>query len=183
MKDSEVEALLERIRTAFAHVRHPGDAFLTGSRDGCEPEEETSPFRGRDWQTLDAAFLDARYCALSFFSEGALRYFLPAYLIADVRDELKTADPVFTLTYGFATSAFVNPIRYGGITMQDYARFRLAVFAREEASAIVDYLQFARERDDLGLRRDDIDAALQRFWLERTRSAPTVADLAQRASL
>jgi hypothetical protein len=115
-------------------------------------------------------------------ADALMRYFLPAYLIADVRDELKTADPVFTLTYGFATSAFVNPIRYGGITTEDYARFRLSVFSREEASAIVDYLQFARERDDLGLTRDAVDAALQRFWLERARSAPAMADLAQRGS-
>ena len=37
MKDSDVGALVERIRSAFAAVRHPGDAFLAGSRDGCEP--------------------------------------------------------------------------------------------------------------------------------------------------
>ena len=181
MKDSDAEALIERVRRAFATVERP-DPFLAGSRDGCEPEEETGPFRGRDWRTLEAAFLDAHYCALSFFSEGALRYFLPAYLIADIRGELQTADPVFALTYGFETDAFVNPIRYGAITMEDYARFRLSVFAREEASVIVDYLKFARDRDDIGLTRDAVDAALERFWLARLDRAPSAADLLQRRS-
>ena len=47
-------------------------------------------------------FLDAGYDALSFFSEGGFRYFLPAYLIADLEDRLQTADPVFHLTNGFS---------------------------------------------------------------------------------
>ena len=207
MKDSDVsglgaggsgldrEAVISHIRDGFAATRRPPDAFLVGSSEGCEPEQEVGPFRGRDWQSLEAEFLDLHYCALSFFSEGALRYFLPAYLIADVRGMLKTADPVFTLTYGFDESTstiqvgdkewprhvgpavLLNPKRYGAMTMGDYARYRLSVFAREEAGAIVTYLRFSAARDDIGISSRAIDAALRLFWVDRADHAPTSAKL------
>jgi hypothetical protein len=99
--------------------------------------------------------LDASYTALSFFSEGGFRYFLPAFLIADLEERLQTADPVVHLTNGFSdtvvtlpaglslyrktigNSAFVNPQRYGAMTWQDHVRRQLSVFTREEAGAIV----------------------------------------------
>ena len=105
-------------------------------------------------------FLMPDYNALSFLSEGGFRYFLPAYLIADLEDRLQTADPVFHLTNGFSDkivkipvgqriyektigkSAFVNPRRYGAMTWHDHARCRLSVFTREEAGAIVAYLEY-----------------------------------------
>ena len=92
------EVVIELIREAFGGNVYPGDAFLQGSFEGCEPYEEVGFFRGKmDWRTLDAEMLDARYSALSFFSEAGFRFFLPAYLIADLQDELRTADPLFHL--------------------------------------------------------------------------------------
>ena len=192
------EALIAGIRAAFAGTIHPGDAFLLGSREGSEAAEVVACFRGReDWAALDAPFLDAHYTALSFLSEGGLRYFLPAYLIADVRDELQTADPLFTLTNGFADGAtdlevgdrvfvrrwgmtqLINPRRYGAATSADYLRYRLAVFAREEASVIVEYLAWRREAARSPLDAAFIDGALTNFWNERARSAPTQAMLAE----
>ena len=35
------------IRAAFATTPYPGDAFLVGSSEGCEPEEEAGAFRAR----------------------------------------------------------------------------------------------------------------------------------------
>jgi hypothetical protein len=150
------QRVIEHIRQAFHDTERPGDAFLQGSHEGCEPGESVAPFIGVvDWSQLDPAILDASYNALSFFSEGGFRYFLPAYLIADLEDRLQTADPVFHLTNGFfdnvvnvpagqriyektiGKSAFVNPRRYGAMTWHDHARCRLSVFTREEAGAIV----------------------------------------------
>jgi len=152
------QAVIDMIRRAFGANVHSGARFLQGSFEGCEPSEETSPFADKTWQGLEASFLDAHYSALSFFSEAAFRYFLPAYLIADLNDELQAADPVFHLIHGFyefsvdypfktrtvtvtrKRLAFVNPRRYGAVTWYDYARYRLSVFTREEAEAIVAYL-------------------------------------------
>jgi len=64
----------------------------------------------------------------------------------------------------------------------DYARYRLSVFTREEANAIVAYLEFKRDLDPDVLNRTAIDAALQSFWLERARTAPQARNLEQHIS-
>ena len=196
MSDSEV--IVQKIQTAFAGNRFPGARFLQGSFEGCEPYEEVGPFETlEDWRGIEADFLDGHANALSFFSEAGFRYFLPAYLVADLRGLLYTADPLFHLTHGFSDwttevpagdrtfvighgkSAFINPRRYGAMTTYDYARSRLSVFTREEAGAIVAYLEFKRDSDPDVIDKQAIDAALESFWLERARTAPQAESLRQ----
>jgi hypothetical protein len=74
-------------------------------------------------------------------------------------------------------SAFINPRRYGAMTSYDYARWRLSVFTREEAGAIVAYLRFKRDPDPDVIDGAALDAALRSFWLERARTAPSSANL------
>lgn len=187
MDRAELTAL---ISDGFSRTPHPGDDFLQGSREGTEPAEAVAPFLGvASWRDMDATVLDTHYNALSFFSEGGFRFFMPAYLVADVHDRLWTADPVFHLTGGFhdltvdvpigdrmfrrkiGRSAYLNPRRYGAMTFEDYARHRLAVFSREEAAAIVAYLEHRRSLPD-AVDTDAIDAALELFWWERARHGP-----------
>jgi hypothetical protein len=185
------EEVIDQIRGAFGANPYPGDAFLQGSFDGCEPSDEVSAFVGKtDWSKLDSKMLDGHYCALSFFSECGFRFFLPAYLIADLCEELLTADPLFHLWHGFANvsaevpvgsqtfrrdssgKTLLNPKRYGTMTWSDHARHRLSVFTREEAKAIVAYMTYKRERDTMGLDKSRIDAALEEFWFDRAANAP-----------
>jgi hypothetical protein len=195
---SERENVIEKIRSAFASNEHPGGRFLQGSFEGCEPYDEVGPFENvMDWRGIDAGFLDGHANALSFFSEAGFRYFLPAYLISDLRGQLQTADPLFHLTHGFSDwttevpagnrtlemrhgrSAFINPRRYGAMTSYDYARYRLSVFTREEATAIVAYLEFKRDQDPDVIDKAAIAAALDSFWSERAQTAPPAASLEQ----
>ena len=188
---SDREALIEKILQTFRGNEFPGEAYLQGSYEGCEPYEEVGPFQERrEWEAIPADFLDGHYTALSFFSEAGFRYFLPAYLIADLNDLLQTADPLFHLVHGFydfsvkipkkqrvfeiksGRTAFTNPRRYGAMTSYDYARYRLSIFTREEARVIVAYLEYKRDSDLDGFQKPSIQAALDLFWLERARSAP-----------
>lgn len=190
------QTVITLIQQAFRETEHPGDAFLQGSSEGCEPAEATAPFKGvSHWTQIDQAILDPNYTALSFLSDGGFRHFLPAFLIADVNDQLQTADPVFHLTNGFfdravklpagsrtfdksiGKSGFVNPKRYGAMTWHDYAQSKLAVFTREEAGAIVAYLEWKRDSDAFRTDREEIDAALDSFWRRRMAEAPTQAAL------
>jgi hypothetical protein len=157
-----------------------------------------SPFATReDWKCIEASFLEAHADALNFFSEAGFRFFLPAYLIADLRGHLNVADPLFQLTHRYSDrtteipangrtfvmrygkSAFINPRRYGAATFYEYARYRLSVFTREEASAIVAYLRLKRDLDPDVFDREDMEAALNLFWLEREQTAPPAASLEQ----
>ncbi len=193
---SDKQTVIETIYQAFGGNDYPGDGYLQGSREGCEPFEEVGPFVGRaDWRDLEPEFLDGHYTALSFFSEAGFRFFLPAYLVADLQGQLRTADPVFHLTHGFyditvespvqgrvfllktGKSKLLNPRRYGAMTFNDYARYRLSVFTREEAAAIVAYLKFRMNSAGTNLGKEQIEAALDAFWLERAQAAQTAADL------
>lgn len=189
------QAVIDKIQSAFAANDRPADQLLQGSSEGCEPYEETSAFAGKDWRDLESGFLDGHYCALSFFSEAGFRYFLPAYLIADLNGKLLTADPVFHLTHGFyefsvdypvkdrvlqvtsGKSTFVNPRRYGAATWYDHACFKLSIFTREEAEAIVAYLRHRLEIEELDEAKARIQAGLDLYWLERARTAPRSCDL------
>ena len=190
------EAVIAAILDAFGSNEYPGDDYLQGSFEGCEPYEEIAAFKGKtDWKAIDAGFLDAHSAALNFFSEAGLRFYLPAYLVADIKDELKTADPIFVLTHGFSDitvehrvkervllrktgkTAFVNPRRYGGMTFYDYACFRLSIFTREEAKAIVAYLLYKRDSDPYKIEIEQIDAALNEYWYQRAADAPLVESL------
>ena len=192
----ERQQVIDLIREAFRETSHPGDAFLLGSRDGCEPSEVIAPYMGvADWSQVAAEVLDANSEALSFFSEGGFRFFLPAYLIADLEGQLQTADPLFHLTGGFSDavvqvptkvrvyektigkSALLNPRRYGAMTFYDYARYRLSIFTREEAEAIVAYLEYRRDSDSDGIETSSITAALDSFWRERAATAPHASAL------
>ncbi|MFL7890665.1 MAG: DUF6714 family protein [Anaerolineales bacterium] len=183
--------ILEIIHTAFENNDYPGDEYLIGSLEGGEPLDEVNPFIGQnDWRSISPGLLDSHPGALNFFSEAGLRFFLPAYLVADMRDQLKIADPVFPLVHGFSNlsipqeirsrvyirktsrDAFINPKRYGALTFYDYSRYRLSIFSREEAQAIVAYLENKRGNDPGGLEAEQIEAALISFWYGRAQKAP-----------
>ncbi len=170
----DVEAIIAQIAAAFAGVPYPGDHCLRNNSEGDEPFLLEQEFKGKsDWRTLDAKFLDLApdgyASALSFFTHEAFRFYLPAYLVADLRGQLQRADPVFHLTHGLddsSRSVLINPRRYGEQTWFDYARERFAAFNRTEAQAIVAYLKW--KRDARWVDRTDIDEALDLYWSERT---------------
>jgi hypothetical protein len=184
--------VIEKIHTAFGKNEYPGDDYLLGSTEGSEPLEEIQPFiRQLEWKEVPARVLDNHSGSLNFFSEAGFRFFIPAYLVADLNGDLVSADPVFSLTHGFSNisvsheiggknfvrttgkDTFINPKRYGGLTFEDYSRYRLSIFSREEAGAIVNYLEYKLKNDPQGPDRDQIHAALDAFWYERAKSAPS----------
>ena len=191
MKDKET--IIDIIYETFANNDYPGDDYLLGSTEGSEPYEEIESFKAqRDWTAIESELLDQHSSALNFFSEAGLRFFLPAFLIADLNDELLIADPLFTLTHGFSDlsvehkigerkflrktgkNALINPLRYGSMTFFDYAKYRLSVFTQEEARAIVHYLRYKQSLDELGKEKERIQAALDLFWVSRAENAPSI---------
>jgi hypothetical protein len=192
------DIIIESIRRAFEQNVYPGDDYIQGSTEGSEPFDEVGPFSGeQDWRALGADFLDVHAGALGFFSEAGFRFFLPAYLIADLQGQLNVADPLFFLTHGFhdiavevpapakkfittvGRSQLVNPRRYGAMTFYDYARYRLSAFTREESEAIAAYLKYRRDTSEEESDKERIQSALDSFWLERAREAPLAKTLRQ----
>lgn len=165
--------LKDAIRDAFADVEFPGDWCLRGSNEGDEPYLLEQEFKGKtDWRELDASFIDQApggfASALSFFSDEAFHFYLPAYLIADIDGKLKQHDPSFQLTHGLddqTRNTLVNPRRYGERTWYEASRHKHSMFNRKEVAAIVEYLKWRRDNDDIG--RKVIDQALANYWYQR----------------
>jgi hypothetical protein len=170
------ELLIAQTERAFSLVEHPGDWNLRRSSMGDEPYLVEEEFTGKsNWRELDSTFLDQAPSglgsALCFLSDPAFRYYLPAYLIADINRELGRVEPVFHLVRGFddkSREKRINPKMYGERKWSDESTHRFSMFTQEEAKAIVAYLEWKRIASPYD--RDAIDQALRNYWNERAGS-------------
>jgi hypothetical protein len=167
------ELLKSQIRNAFANTPPPDPSRLRGSNEGEEPYLLEDEFREvPDWRTLEAGFLDQSpdgfASALSFFSDQAFRYYLPAFLLADLDEQLSHADPLFHLWHGLddeKRDQLVNPRRYGELTWLQAISRRFGAFTAAESVAIVAYMRFEAALDDFV--RPNVEQALRNFWLPK----------------
>jgi len=178
--EKDTDTLKRQITAAFAGVEYPGDWCLRGSNEGEEPYLLEQEFRGKtDWTALTPDFLDNApdgfASALSFFSDEAFRFYLPAYLIADIDGMFARVDPLFYLTHGLADDSKhtrINPRRYGERTWFDYRRFQFSMFSAPQVRAVVGYLKHKKELPDLlDVERARIEQSLRNYWQERAASA------------
>jgi hypothetical protein len=181
--EPRVAALVAQIRAAFQDTPYPGDDRLCGSSQGDEPAGYALEFRGLDWRIIHPDFLSFNYACLSFFSSAGFRYFLPAYLVADVMELESSSDPVFHLTYGLVeenTAAIIEDLAQSGDLsgeILEFARkneqkpefdgFQLALekfapFTLAEKQAIVAYLDYSAQNNPYA--RERIESALERYW-------------------
>jgi hypothetical protein len=106
--------------------------------------------RGVRWQSAHPELLARCYSALSFLADFGFRYFLPAYLRADLLGYESNAGPVFHLTYG-----------QQDCDLHGYSIERFLPFDRAERVAIIHYLEFkARDKYEAA----EINQALERYW-------------------
>jgi hypothetical protein len=174
--DDERERIKEQIRRAFVSAKRPPNGSLQGTIEGDEPALLEADFQDKhDWRTLDGAFLDQApkgyASAFSFFSDDALRYFLPAFLMADLDGQLDRVDLPSRLSLWFtdeSRSALVNPRRYGNLTKFEAKTQRFSNLAPEEVAAVIAYLEYAAKHYEFG--REEIDQALVNYWRPRLRS-------------
>ena len=137
MTNITIDEIRNLIYSAFDNVEPPPSWCLVNSVEGDEPPLLQQEFSNkREWKSLDAKFLNQApngySSALSFFSDEALRYYLPAYMIADLDDKLPDVNVVFKLTGSFSDAQkgkAVNPRRYGHRTWQDVGQYRFSTFS------------------------------------------------------
>jgi uncharacterized protein DUF6714 len=87
-EESEIALLIRQIDEAFGNLVVPPEDRLVYDNSGyhLECNEIRSKFRGRHWQDLSVGDLLQEPDALSFFTNEAFRYFLPAFIKASLLD-------------------------------------------------------------------------------------------------
>lgn len=173
-----IDRLKPKIRSAFQHVKYLGDWCLVGSMEGEEPELLEKDFFGKtDWSALEPAFLDQAPggygSALHFFSDEAHRFYLPAYLLADLDGTLDRVDVVFHLCHPFTNAKRdeqVNPQRYGVRIWFEEGTYRFAVFDADQVEVIIEYLEHKRMVADTELERHEIEQSLANYWTLRLKA-------------
>ena len=77
--------LTEQIISAFKDTPHPGNRFEDISAT-LRDEGIVDYFAGRTWRGHEVKDLHYHYDALSFFTPKAFRYYLPAFVLADLSE-------------------------------------------------------------------------------------------------
>ncbi|WP_316196983.1 DUF6714 family protein [Bradyrhizobium sp. SZCCHNS3053] len=178
---ASADAVIEEIRQAFP-ARRPGRFLpLVNSAQGDEPLRIIAAFDDKDdWTALAPEWLDkvpsGLGSALSFLSDEAICFYIPAYIIADLTIQLQMANPIFVLTHGFAPRTHdkrTNP--QSEKTWNEYARNRWSRLSQAQAVAIVHYLerQALRDmRDHVRSEANSIVEALGTYWYDRAAKPP-----------
>lgn len=124
--------LTEQIIKAFKATSHPGNNFEDISAT-LRDEGVVDYFAGKTWQGHEVKDLHYHYDALSFFTPKAFRYFLPAFMLADLSEE---GQGIFS---DFIAHAF---------TLRDNATLNiyLSEFSRGELEAIQTYFRALLEQ-------------------------------------
>ncbi|MBI4655163.1 MAG: hypothetical protein HY746_00295 [Elusimicrobia bacterium] len=190
--DEKKTYLKEKIFSAFKNNQYVADYDLCNSNRAYN-RDEVKGFEGKhDWTKLDAKFLnEPGGSALSFFSEAAFRFYLPAYLIAHIDDKLPEVDVIFHLCNYFTNSnknqrigckliddekgsykwSDDEPTIYGEATWWDYGSYRFSLFTLQEVEAIIEYLYYHLDRKDYdgktNMMISEIKEALDNYWLKR----------------
>ena len=165
-------AVLREIEAAFPTYRAARFEPMVNSVQGDEPMLTESAFSDKDdWTSLDSKWLDEApdgwATALSFLSNEAICFYIPAYMVADLRGQLERVEPAFHLTHGFDDFSRDNRIWPGHAeTWTDYGRERWSHLTATQAQAVVHYLEWRIERDGLDLAYTS-QQALSAFWYDR----------------
>lgn len=160
------DKLLEIIKQAFADNEYPGDDNLVDLSYDNEANLVRNHFVGQnDWTKLSPEFLDFEG-ALSFFSDKAFRFYLPAFLIADINETLNFNDPAVRLCWPLTPqSENVKTAKiYGDGKISERAKKSFDEFSKEQVGAIVAYLNWKLSRDEFNFT---IKQALENYWLQR----------------
>lgn len=168
------ESLKQLIRSTFTEARWPGEYNLRGSDAGSEPYEAEELFRHqRDWRKLDAAFFDESPSGygwvLLHLSSAAFRFYLPAFLIADIDERLPNDDVLFCLAYAFEDKMFKRTKTWNnGLTHFQSAAQLTNEFSRNEVAAIIAFLEFKFDcKNSTCLDQRAIAESLKNYWRPR----------------
>lgn len=166
------DALIALIEQAFADTVYPEGAKITDcSWQNCdECREIAEAFEGKHWTSVrNARFLRKYHEALPLFQPEAFRFYLPAYMIVNLKSRaylgIMPESITFNLTppeiKGVLAEDWFNKF---GETQIDYWTRRVSGFTTEQKQAIKAYVEYDFPRTwSMSSMKQDYERALA-FW-------------------
>lgn len=146
-------SLRTQIREAFADT--PVPAGLLAPMPYYDGTEGTEEFFGKKWTSLDdVEFLRLHCDALFFFTDGAFRYYLPAFMLA-VLDHPRTSDRI--------GSTVISTLTRSESEDADSFRKRVDGFSIEQRCVIAQFISHLAHVGGQVTRREP-NQALNRYW-------------------
>jgi hypothetical protein len=121
--------LIKKIETAFKNTPKP-----TG--ESCHKSSATNYFSGKSWKDLSTTELRQHSDALYDFEPEAFRYYLPAFLLADINDPIE-ADII-----GESIVSIFTPRADERLIDKEYKNKRIALFSKQEMDAVVAFISW-----------------------------------------
>jgi hypothetical protein len=180
----EKEELIQLIKSVFLFEPIPNDDDIAYGSSGEGIEKN---FKGKIWYDLDKEFILENYDALGFFTDNALKYYLPAFMLATIRDYEEMDDvPARVVSYLTLPEladivVLVNNLKTGPdpdpkwfddnfmktlLKNQEDLRKKflgqMSIFNDTQCKTIIKYLKYMEQyKDDL---YDDPKISYERYW-------------------
>ncbi len=142
------EQLIKDIEAVFGPLAYPSGPLT----DSCYDEGIAAFFSGKRWQELTIIELRRYSAALSFLQPEAFRYFLPAFMRAELIDPASADVIGQSIVYKFA-----EPEAFWAATYEQ----RLALFSAAEKRVILEFLDYMQTT--YGQFEDDVIYAASRL--------------------
>jgi hypothetical protein len=143
----------ELVNQAFRGVRLGNGVGLQQGKgldeyaDEATLRELRSNDEATDWSRIPLKHLNRYLSSLSFMDEEGMRFHLPAFLLADLRDELSTGDVLFYLCYSHGSDA---------------DHFKL--LSNEQRNAVRQFVLLRLADPHYEFQKPTIEKSLDRYW-------------------
>lgn len=160
-----IDEVAEQIEGAFSRESYPGDNHLTEG-SSLEAGDVSSFLKGRRWQDFRVEELARNHESLFFMTPEAVRYYIPAFLIASVRHYDDSDKIPSTLLF------FLNPFSMTDSNYQSRFKQRFEPFTDSERSALIAFLEYIRDTHaedfPMGAEKDEASQLLE-WWVQHKR--------------
>ena len=120
--------------------------------DDREDEKTCASYRERDekndWRKVPKGTLNRCHSSPSFLDSKGFRFYLPAFMCAELRDEHG---------YGFEFTL---------VQIDEYGRQKFSLLTPPQRAAVRAYLSFLLNDPEYGFQRRQIERALEEYWTE-----------------
>lgn len=147
----DIDDIIKQITDAFSGVVLGSGIGLEQGQalDDYESEDVEEKYRENDekenWKLLSSEMLQQCNTSLCYFDADGMRFHLPAYLIASLKDEID--DPLFHL-----------------VQLDDCAKSKFSTLNDVQRQAVIAYLKWFIKEDINNFETPSIKRALNEFW-------------------